>query len=209
MLDRVLKNALEGVTVIEDETGSVSSTLASQLGGYAKVGGKKVIHLSMEKEDRKNGNGNELSVIRGGSRIGELTGGGISAGSQVYGGGQRYVFLEGLSQDVVIIDSLSTYLFDKTEKETTNLIKEILKLAREKKKNFIITYDKGLVSERTAAYLRATADSVIVVKTELMLDRVTRMLYVPKLRDSRPLDKLIKITIDEAGVQEDTREFVG
>jgi len=50
---------------------------------------------------------------------------------------------------------------------------------------------------------------VILVKSELVGTRVDRMLFVRKMRDSMPMDRLIKITVDQAGVQEDTREFVG
>ncbi|MGA2665482.1 MAG: hypothetical protein ABSF83_11100 [Nitrososphaerales archaeon] len=207
MLDRLLANALEGVTVIEDETGAISKIIAKQMGSYVRASGKKVLFLSLEG-DGQSAAAREITGQRSGLRLDELSGGGIAAGTQFYGRSQKYVFLEGLTQDTVIIEAFSTYLFDKTEKEVIDLIKHIARLAKQKK-SFIITYDKGLLTDRVAAYLRATADSVIIVRTELTADRVTRMLYIPKMRDSRPIDHLIKITIDQAGVQIDTREFVG
>ena len=72
-----------------------------------------------------------------------------------------------------------------------------------------MTFESGLVGEKTAAYIRAAADTVILVKTDLVGTRVDRTLFVRKMRDSMPMDRLIKITVDEAGVQVDTREFVG
>ncbi len=213
MLDRILKNALEGITVIEDESGGVGKILARQLAGYGRTAGKKVATLSLENEERSgvettrppgngHGSGTGIENLRAG-------GAGVGVGSQAYGKGQKYLFLEGLSQDIVIVDSFATFLFDKSDKEVVDLVRQMVRLVRQQKKSFIIPYDKGLLSERAAAYLRTTADTVVIVKVEITSDKVTRMLYIPKLRDARPMDRLIKITVDQSGIQVDTREFVG
>ncbi|MDA4123669.1 MAG: hypothetical protein OK456_10870, partial [Thaumarchaeota archaeon] len=87
-------------------------------------------------------------------------------------------------------------------------VRQMTRLA-DQGKSFIVTFDSNLVGEKTAAYIRAAADTVILVKTELIGTRIDRMLYVRKMKDSLPTDRLIKITVDQAGVQVDTREFVG
>jgi KaiC/GvpD/RAD55 family RecA-like ATPase len=228
MLDRVLKNALIGVTVIEEETGSVGRILAKQMAKYAEAEGKKVVLLSFGTEERPTLEKSAPSVDEAPSfEELKLAGKAVSlkkkqtvhvadAGVEEdgmalesYGSDQKRSFLEGLNYDIIIIDSFSTYLYSKTEVEVQEMIREVARISRREKKTFIITYDRGLMPERITAFLGAMADSVIVIKAKLTSDRVTRMLYIPKMRESAPLDKLIKITIDSTGVQEDTREFVG
>jgi KaiC/GvpD/RAD55 family RecA-like ATPase len=203
MLDRILKNALEGVTVIEEETGSVARILSKQMGGFAEAAGKKVEFVSLESQE------GEFAGIQGASGVEERAIGETRLRSRITSKDKEYVLPEGLGHDLVIIDSFSTYLFDKSERQAVDLINRIGKLARAEKRGFIITFDKALLSNRLAAFLEATADSVIIIHTEVTSDRVTRMLYIPKLKDSKPLDRLIKITVDENGLQVDTREFVG
>ena len=49
MLDTILANALDGFTIIEDETGAVAHILADQMGTYAETNGKRVGQLSIEE----------------------------------------------------------------------------------------------------------------------------------------------------------------
>src|ERR1700722_1610709 len=208
MLDRILKNALEGITVIEEETGSGANILSKQMGGFAEVGGKKIGSISLEESEIQVPNG-DLTEIQGASGLEEIVTRKRHRSPPTTGDGEEYALLRALDYDLVIMNNLSTYLFDKNEKQAVDLISRIGKLARVEKKTFIITFDKGLVSNRLAAFLEATADSVIVIHTEITSDRITRMLYIPKMKDSKPPERLIKITIDENGLQVDTREFVG
>jgi KaiC/GvpD/RAD55 family RecA-like ATPase len=228
MLDKVLKNALTGVTVIEEETGSVSRILAKQMAKYAEAEGKKVVFLSFGTEERPTLEKGVSSVHAAPQReeraligkalsleneqmvnVADIGVEGAGMALESYGSEQKRSFLEGLNYDIIIIDSFSTYLYSKTETEAQEMIREVTRISRREKKTFIITYDRGMVSERITAFLGAMADSVIIVRAKLTSDRVTRMLYIPKMRESIPMDKLIKITIDSTGVQEDTREFVG
>jgi hypothetical protein len=45
MLDPVLKNLLQGITLIEDDFGVVNRIISKQLGTYAVTNGKKVCFL--------------------------------------------------------------------------------------------------------------------------------------------------------------------
>ncbi|MGH9918274.1 MAG: hypothetical protein ACRD6W_05310, partial [Nitrososphaerales archaeon] len=132
---------------------------------------------------------------------------GMDAGP-AYARGAHPPFLNGGNYDVLVVEALSTYLFERPEKEGIETVSALARMTRQGK-SFVVTFDGALLGEKTAAFLRAVADTVVVVKTELVGERVNRMLYVPKLKDSTPMDKLIKITLDEGGVQVDTREFVG
>jgi hypothetical protein len=208
MLDRILKNALEGITVIEEETGSVANILSKQMGGFAKAEGKKVGTISLETHEIEELEG-AVTGIQGASGMEELVAHKRRRSSQMSDEDGEYGLLGALEYDLIIMNSLSTYLFDKSEKQAVDLINRISNLARVERKAFIVTFDKGLVTNRLTAFLQATADSVIVIHTEITSDRITRMLYIPRMKDSRPAERLIKITIDENGLQVDTREFVG
>jgi len=206
MLDRVLKNALQGMTVIEEDVGTVSKILARQLGGYAKAAGRRVVVLSLTVQDPQDVS-TETERLHG-STTREMGGRGIGPGAQVFGGGLMTVLLGGSSYDLMVVEGFSSFLFDKTDREVVESVRQLTRLT-DQGKSFIVTFESSLVGEKTAAYIRAAADTVILVKTELVGARVDRMLFVRKMKDSMPLDRLIKITVDQAGVQVDTREFVG
>jgi hypothetical protein len=203
MLDKVLTNALEGFTVIEEDVGSVSKILAKQLGGYAGAGGKRVGFVSLSTEEWRTA-GREAQQIQQGPGIRVTS----SSTERTSDRDLGLPFLDAGNYELLIVDALSSYLFDKTESEVIETVMQVARAARQGR-NFIITYDPALLGEKASAYLQAAADSVIIVKTDIIADRVNRTLYIPKMRNSKPMDRLVKITVDESGVQMDTREFVG
>jgi hypothetical protein len=208
MLDKDLKNALHGMTVIEEDIGAVSRILARQLGGYAKAAGRRVVVLSLTVQDPQNAAA-EAQRMQDGMTTRDTGSRGVSPGAQVFGGGIMTVLLGGgTGYDLMVVEGFSSFLFDKTDREVAESIRQMTRLA-DQGKSFIVTFDSDLVGEKTAAYIRAAADTVILVKTEVVGTRIDRMLYVRKMKDSLPSDRLIKITVDQAGVQVDTREFVG
>jgi len=148
----------------------------------------------------------ERMQVESGSR--EIGMGGMSPGAQVFGSGLKTVLLGGGGYDLMVVEGFAEFLFDKTDREVAETIRQLTRLA-DQGKSFILTFESGLVGEKTAAYIRAAAETLIVVRTELIGTRIDRMLYVRKMKDTVPLDRLIKITVDQAGVQVDTREFVG
>ena len=66
-----------------------------------------------------------------------------------------------------------------------------------------------MLSDQVNGYLRASVDSLIIVKSEITQNRINRMLFIPKLKGAKQLDKLVKITIEDDRVEVDSREFVG
>jgi len=206
MLDKALKNSLKGLTVIEEDVGDVSTILARQLGGYAKAAGGRVVVLSLTVQEPQDVAETERMQVESAARDAGVRG--INPGAQVFGGGLKTVLLGGTGYDLMVVEGFSEFLFDKTDREVVETVRQMSRLT-DQGKSFIVTFENGLVAEKTAAYIRAAADTLISVKTELVGSRIDRMLYVQKMKDTVPLDRLIKITVDQAGVQVDTREFVG
>jgi hypothetical protein len=208
MLDAILANALEGFTIIEDESGAVSPILANQMGSYAEAGGRRVRHFSFEESGLAGLA--EDAALRGrlpeGQDLAMETGG--RGTQQLLGLGQRYVVREGMDADVIIIDGLSVYLYDKTVREVIDVVKLIVSQVKQKR-TFFVPLERTILGERTSSYLKAHADSVIVVRTEISADRVLRTLQLQKMRNTYPSEKLVKFTLDETGIQVDTREFLG
>jgi hypothetical protein len=212
MLEKTLKNAMEGLTVIEEESESVGRILARQLGGFAKNSGRKVVFFSFQPDEQQQQGEKRSEPLlpqqRGMQTIRDLAAASMGSESPVYGRAATATFLTVTNFDVMVIDAFSTYLYDKTENEVAETLTQLSKLSGQGK-NFILCSEAALLGQKNAAYIRSAADSVIIVKTELIGDQINRMLYVPKLKGAAPLSKLLKITVDELGVQEDTREFVG
>jgi len=208
MLDSILANALEGFTVIEDETGAVGQILANQMGTYAEAGGKRVGHFSIE-EGGLAGLAEEGTRSRPPTRTEDLQVGRAGGSTQqLLGLEQRYVVRGDEDANLIIIDGLSAYLYDKTVREVIDVVKLIMTQVRQGK-SFIVPLQRTILGERTSSYLNAQADSVIIVRTEITADRVLRSLQLQKMRNSYPTDKLVKFTLDENGIQVDTREFLG
>jgi KaiC/GvpD/RAD55 family RecA-like ATPase len=59
------------------------------------------------------------------------------------------------------------------------------------------------------ARLRSIADGLIIVRSDIQGSKIGRFLYIPKLKGARPSDRLVKFTVEDAGVQVDTRELIG
>jgi hypothetical protein len=242
MLDNILKNLLNGVSLIEDEFGSVNKILSRQIGAYATTSGRKVCFLVPPDREHLPANsnrgtlaferqalGNDSTYDEGnesndnddddGSSTAQLL---DSSPSSSLGGAQgnavvfratdeRYLPLQELKFDLVIFESFSSFLFGKTDGEVVELMGEIMGLSRGgNKMSFVLTSESGMLKDEVNAYIRASVDTVIIVKTEIVQNRVNRLLYIPKIYNSRPPDHVIKITIDDEGrIDVDTRELVG
>ena len=220
MLDSILKQVVDGVTLIEDEFGAVNKIISRQIGNYASSSGRKVCFLEPPQRDTS-GEGFASSDSTSSSSHGdssfdlpteELVNTSSSGGSQknavIFRTDQRYLPLEELKFDLIIFDSFSSYLFGKSDKEVVDLMEEIARLSRGGK-SFVLTSESGMLKDQVAAYIRASVDTVLIVRNEISQNKVNRVLYIPKIRTSKPPDRVIKITIEDEGVEIDTREFVG
>jgi archaellum biogenesis ATPase FlaH len=207
MLDTILANALEGFTIVEDEAGAVGLILANQMGTYAEAGGKRVGHLSME-ESGLAGLADETAVHRASDGEDMSISRNARSSQKLLGLGQRYVVRENADLDLMILDDMSVYLYDKTVREVIDVVK-FIRMQVKQKRSFIVPLERTVIGERTSSYLKSHADSVIIVRSEISSDRVLRSLYIQKMRNSYPGDRLVKFTLDENGIQVDTREFLG
>src|SRR5579875_894005 len=192
MIEQTFENMLEGITLIDDDTGAIGGIISRQFGKFASSAGKKVCFLrAMNKSDGSgktaNNSINELSTL-----FEEL----------------EYFPLEKLKFDVIIIESFSSYLFGKSESEVIELTHDIRLLA-DQQRCFVILIESSVLDSKVAAYLRSISDNVIIVKTELNDNRIDRSLYIPKMRNGRVFDKLLKITVEQDNIEIDTREYVG
>jgi|GEM_PF-3360689 archaellum biogenesis ATPase FlaH len=217
MIEQTFENMLEGITLIDDDTGAIGGIISRQFGKFASSAGKKVCFLrAMNKSDGSgktaNNSINELSTLFEGleSMILEekyqLSNSNLKSLTTV--SELEYFPLEKLKFDVIIIESFSSYLFGKSESEVIELTHDIRLLA-DQQRCFVILIESSVLDSKVAAYLRSISDNVIIVKTELNDNRIDRSLYIPKMRNGRVFDKLLKITVEQDNIEIDTREYVG
>jgi len=211
MLDPILKNLLRGITVIEDDFGAINAIISKQLGAYAVTNGKKVCFLAPPSNSSSiaEGDGDESSGIEIASEE-ELVNTGASSqkNAVVYRTDKRYLPLEQLNFDIIVFESFSTYVFGMSEKEVLDLMEELAKLSKQGK-SFVLTSEAPMLDGRINAYIRASADTVIIVRADIAQGKINRTLYIPKMIGTKPTDRLIKITVEDDGVSIDTREMVG
>ena len=210
MLDPILKYLVQGISVIEDEYGAINRIMSKQVGSYGETNGKKVCFLEPPSSSVLSGvnsqeyNGFEMPTDNGMV----LNSGGDQKNTVIYRTEERYLPLEELKFDIIVFDSFSTYIFGKPENEVVDLMEEIRRISRQGK-SFVLTTESQMLSDRINAYIRSSVDTVIIVKADIALNKVNRYLYIPKMIGSKPLDRIVKITIEDTGVDIDTREFVG
>jgi hypothetical protein len=213
MLDPILKYLLQGITVIEDEFGAVNKIISKQVGAYAQTSGKKVVFLEPPQSSNPKLSGfseNQFEFPDNGfdAPANVENSDGAQKNTVVYRTDQRFLPLEELKFDLIVFDSFSNYAFGMSEKEVVEFMEEIARLSHQGK-TFVLTSESGMLTERVNAYIRSNADTVIMVKSEITQGKINRVLYIPKMLGTRPLDRVVKITVEESGVDIDTREFVG
>ncbi len=212
MLDPLLKNLLQGITVIEDEFGSINRMISKQLGAYAVTNGKKVCFLEPPSTSGVSsvlGSAGEFTGFEMPSdETLENTGAAAQQNSVVYRTEERYLPLEQLKFDMIVFHSFSSYVFAMSEKEVAELMEEIVRLSRQGK-SFVLTSETPMLNDRVNAYIRASSDTVIIVRVEIGQNKINRTLYIPKMFGVKTLDRLIKVTVEDDGVDIDTREMIG
>jgi hypothetical protein len=216
MLDSILKNLMQGITVIEDEFGAVNKIISKQAGIYANSSGKKVCYLEPPESSSPKLAGfpdNAFELPGDTQNSFELhenmeNSGGSQKNTVIYRTDQRFLPLEELKFDLIVFDSFSSYAFGMSEKEIVDFMEEIVRLSRQGK-SFVLASESQMLTDRVNAYIRATVDTVIIIRSEINQGKINRILYIPKMIGTKPLDRVIKITVEDEGVDIDTREFVG
>jgi hypothetical protein len=205
MLETIFQDALKGITLVEEEIGATNKILSRQIAMSARAASMSVCFVTLEEDAIPLEQERTIRSTVDGTQ--DLTGVNDIA-PQRRRAVNAEAMLAALEYDMVVINSFSSYFVDKTERDAIKLIREIEMLSQQGR-TFVINYEPGILSDRATTYLHAVANNVIMIQTHIIGDRVDRLLYVPKVIAGEPPDRLIKITVDGAGVQEDTREFVG
>ncbi len=212
MLDPVLKNLLQGITLIEDDYGVINRLISKQLGTYAMKNGKKVCFLepptSNEDGSISPGDGAGPAGFEVSTEAVVANPGNGQQNAVVYRTEEHLIPLEQLNFDLIVFDSFSSYVFGLSEKEVVDLMQEIARLSKQGK-SFALTCEAPMLSERVIGYIRAMADSLIINRADIAQNKINRTLYIPKMMGLKPLDHVVKITVEDYGVDIDTREFVG
>lgn len=208
MLDRILKASTQGLTLIEEDLGSVSSILAKQIGSYATSVGMSVCYLSSMQEGGQIQKKELVSMIaRPGDK--ELLAEGMEGKAAVsISVDPGFLSLQDLNYDLIVFESFSAHLFERSDREVVDLMNEVRRLVK-LQRNFLLLIETPMLSPKINSYLKSMADNVISIRTEIVGDSVTRQLYIAKMKGMPPMDHLLKFTIEEDGIQIDTREFVG
>lgn len=192
MIDAILKHLLSGITLVEDCGSSVGRIFAEQIGSNAASFGRKVAILTTRAREEVL---SELELYSFNPAIEVIE-------------TDRALAYEGRGFDLIVMDSFSNMVFDFSEKEIFGLISR-LKDETKRGSSFVLCMEPDVLHDRAGPLLRSLADSHVVVKVEFAGVRIMRYLYFPKVRGSIPITKLLKFTLDEKGVQIDTRELIG
>ncbi len=206
MLNEIFAPSISGITVIEEDIGAVSMLLAKQVGSYAVSLGKKVCYVSLA--DGQTMRNKELVGVLTAPTGEELQQSFLERNSVTINVKPSSLVVENLSYDLVVFESFSNLVFTKSERDIVELFSEMKKLVP-LGRNFVLVVETPLLSSKINGYIRSMSDNVIMIRTEIIGDKVTRLLFVPKMKDVEPMDRLIKFTIEDDQLQVDTREFVG
>jgi KaiC/GvpD/RAD55 family RecA-like ATPase len=198
---------MQGITLIEEDIGAVSTILAKQLGNYGSSVGKKVCFLTITEKSEPIQKKELIGVRNSGQSQVEEEGNFLEQSTVALKAGP-FLSLEELDFDLVIFESFSTYLFGRTDREIVGLMDEMRRLAG-LGRAFVLTADVPMFTSIVLSYIRSRADNILIIRTELTTDKISRLLYIPKMKDAKPMERLVKFTIEEEGIQIDTREFVG
>ncbi|MEO9321725.1 MAG: ATPase domain-containing protein [Nitrososphaera sp.] len=196
-MGQLAKNILGGTTIIEEDVRSVSSIFSKQIASLALSSGKKVAYLTTGlKQDIVD----SAKVFRF-----ELDGCVEELRTEMFSLSSHQNLREA---DLIIIDSFSVYIFSKTEAEIVELITEICRASKEGK-SFVLTYEARMLPSTIDAYIKSVVDTIITIKADFVGSKINRLIFVQKIRGGKPYDKLVKFTVENDGIQIDTRELIG
>ena len=152
MLEDILKNLLVGTTLIEDEFGAINKLLAKQISEIASSSGKTVCFLEQSGNssfDREEFSG-KFTALHPTENV-EGSGSGLS-NTIVFKAEEKFFPMEKLDFDLIVFQSFSSYLFGRSEQDVVNLIQEIINLAADGKRSFVLTSEK-LHAQRSSKWV--------------------------------------------------------
>ena len=196
-MPQLAKSIVGGTTIIEEDVRSVSSIFSKQIASLALAAGKKVAYLTT---------GIKQDTIDSGKVFKFELDGCVEELRQETFALNSHDNLK--NADLIVIDSFSVYIFNKSEAEIVELITEICRAAKEGK-SFILTYEGRMLPSTVDAYIKSVVDTIITIKADFVGSKINRLIFVQKIKGAKPYDKLVKFTVESDGIQIDTRELIG
>ena len=110
--------------------------------------------------------------------------------------------------DVCIIENLPLFFVDAVDREVVNVMNGLIHLCRGSNKLILLTADKGILATKHHKIVESMADGVIEFTVGFNEQQINRYIYVHKLKDKAPSNKLVPYSIDDTGkkINVDTRE---
>jgi len=191
----------KSVILIEEDTGLAKSVYAQYISAEAAADGKDVCYITTRASEDIRSEMKRLRILPAkGFHVEEMHG--IAPGALL-----DHLTLHG-NGDLIIVDQFSLYFLDTPVTELREGISRLITAAKTGRV-FLLLLDRGVLSERHEALLRAMADGVIQVTTVSEGDKLKRYLNIPKMQGARLSEKMLPFTVSEEGFLIDTRERHG
>ncbi|ABS56924.1 conserved hypothetical protein [Methanoregula boonei 6A8] len=192
----------KSVILIEEETGLAKSVYAQYIAADAAGAGKEVCYVTIRSADDIKNDMTRMRILPAKGFFVEEEMHGTAPGTLL-----DAITLHGKG-DMVIVDQFSLYFLDSPLAELREGISRISAAAKTGRV-FLLLIDRGVLSERHEALMRAMADGVVQITTISEGDKLKRYLNIPKMQGAGLLEKMLPFTVSEEGFLIDTRERHG
>ena len=110
--------------------------------------------------------------------------------------------------DVCIIENLPLFFVDALDRELVHVINGLVHSSRDGGRMILMTADKGILLDKQQKIIRAMSDGVIDLITVFVENRISRYLFIQKMRGSAPMSTMLPYSVDGSGkkIYIDTRE---
>lgn len=110
--------------------------------------------------------------------------------------------------DVCVIENMPLFFVDALDRELVHVMNGLVHSARDGERMILMTADKGILPEKQQKIIRAMSDGVIDLITVFVENRISRYLFIQKMRGSAPMSTMLPYSVDGSGkkVYIDTRE---
>jgi KaiC/GvpD/RAD55 family RecA-like ATPase len=184
------------VILLEEENGCIKSIYAQTMAAnYAKRGKRIHYYTSFgEKDIESQMHVYQLDYTHNMSIIGNLNG--------------QTPYANNPGCELCIIDPFSLIFVEKDTAELKATLKQIIEESR-KGRTYLLVSDTGIMPPQHENLVRAMVDGIIRFYATNESGKIKRAIYVPKMKGTIPLDKMVPFTVTDEGILVDTRERHG
>ena len=186
----------KSIILVEEESGCMKDFYAQKLAVENALAGKKVVYITTHYGE---------DILADMARYGMKPPAELQIIERIRNRDQVQALCRG---DLCIIDPFSTLFLETGTAEFRKMLDWMEETSR-KGMTLLLISDMGVLSAEHERLLRAVSDKVIRFLTLQEGDKIKRYLYIPKIRGSVPLDKMLPFTITYEGMLIDTRERHG